>query len=279
MAARSKFIHTNGRVGGTSYANNSLLQLISKLKPLLEQSIRSLYSSILPSSLKVADLRCSSGPNALKIVSDIIDIVDSISSNLDNHDHEPLPFQFFLNDQFQNDFNNIFKSLPHFYERLKEEKGERLSSCFVNATPGSFHGRLFPNNSLTFFILLAVCIGSPRLGFHGRLFPNFFHANFVLLQTPKGLAKGSGLVNKGNIYITSTSPPEVYKAYLDQFQHDFGVFLRSRAEELVQGGGMFLLFLGRDQHSEIVTPYVILGSALNDMVSEGLIEKEKLDSI
>ncbi|MED6202988.1 hypothetical protein PIB30_111113, partial [Stylosanthes scabra] len=96
---------------------------------------------------------------------------------------------------------------------------------------------------------------------------------------PKGLAKGSGLVNKGNIYITSTSPPEVYKAYLDQFQHDFGVFLRSRAEELVQGGGMFLLFLGRDQHSEIVTPYVILGSALNDMVSEGLIEKEKLDSI
>ncbi|KAL1369398.1 probable caffeine synthase MTL2 isoform X1 [Arachis hypogaea] len=257
----SKFIHANGGVGETSYANNSSHQnkLISKVKPMLEQSLRSLYSSSVPSCLKVADLGCSSGPNALKLVSDIIDIIDSISCNLDNHDNKPLGFQFFLNDQFQNDFNNIFQSLPHFYERIKEEKGERLDSCFVNAMPGSFYGRLFPNNSIHFF--------------------NSSTSLHWLSQAPKGLAKGTGLVNKGNIYITSTSPPEVYQAYLDQFRHDFGAFLRSRAKELVQGGGMFLLFLGRDQSSEIVTPYGILGSALNDMVSEGLIEEEKLDSI
>ncbi|MED6208130.1 hypothetical protein PIB30_042308 [Stylosanthes scabra] len=253
MATSSKFIHTNGGVGETSYANNSSFQskLISKVKPILEQSLRSLYSCSLPSCLKVADLGCSSGPNALKLVSSVIDIVDSISCNLDNHDHEPLAFQFFLNDQFQNDFNNIFE--------LMEEKGERLGSCFVNATPGSFYGRLFPNNSI-----------------------HFFHSSTSLhwlSQAPKGLAKGTGLINKGNIYITSTSPPEVDQAYLDQFQHDFGAFLRSRAEELVQGGGIFLLFLCRDQNSEIVAPYGILGLALNDMVREGLIEEAKLDSI
>ncbi|MED6107569.1 hypothetical protein PIB30_015318 [Stylosanthes scabra] len=185
--------------------------------------------------------------------------MDSISCNLANHDHEPLAFQFFLNDQFQNDFNNIFESLPHFYESVKEEKGERLGSCFVNATPGSFHGRLFPNNSIEFF--------------HSASSVHW------LSQAPKGLAKGTGLINKGNIYITSTSPPEVYQAYLDQFQHDFCAFLRSRAEELVQGGGMFLSLFGRDQSSEIVSPYGILGSALNDMVSEGLIEEAKLDSV
>ncbi|KAL4270848.1 probable caffeine synthase MTL2 [Arachis hypogaea] len=261
MATRSKFIHTKGGVGETSYANNSSLQsnLMSKVKPMLEESIRSLYSSSLPSCLKVADLGCSSGPNALKLVSGIIDIVDSISCNLDNHDHEPLAFQFFLNDQFRNDFNNIFESLPQFYERLMEEKGERLGSCLVNATPGSFYGRLFPNNSI-----------------------HLFHSSASLhwlSQTPRRLAKGTGLVNKGNIYITRTSPPEVYQAYLDQFQHDFSAFLRSRAKELVQGGGMFLMFLGRDQNSEMISPYEVLGSALNDMVSEGLIEEAKLDSM
>lgn len=123
-------------------------KVMSKVKPMLEESIKSLYCTSVPSSFKVADFGCSSGPNALQVASDIIDIVDTLSSSFDR---EPPTFQFFLNDQFRNDFNNIFESLPYFYERLQKEKGERLGSCFVNATPGSFYGRLFPNNSMHFF--------------------------------------------------------------------------------------------------------------------------------
>lgn len=82
------------------------------------------------------------------------------------------------------------------------------------------------------------------------------------------MAKGTGLVNKGNIYITSTSPPGVYEAYLEQFQQDFHAFLKSRAKELVQGGGMILTFVGRDETREIITPWGLIGLALNDMVSE-----------
>lgn len=35
------------------------------------------------------------------------------------------------------------------------------------------------------------------------------------------------------------------KAYFDQFQDDFKLFLQSRAEELVPGGCMVLSFMGR----------------------------------
>ena len=89
-------------------------------------------------------------------------------------------------------------------------------------------------------------------------------------QAPKGLAKETGLVNKGNIYFTNTSPSEVYQAYLDQFSQDFNLFLKSRAEELVRGGGMVLTFVGRDETCDIITPWGLIGLVLNDMVSEVL---------
>ncbi|KAK7351868.1 hypothetical protein VNO77_11612 [Canavalia gladiata] len=248
----------NGGVGETSYANNSSFQskVISKVKPLLEEGIRTLYCNSVPSCFKVADLGCSSGLNALQVASDIIDIVDNISHSLN---HEPPTFQFFLNDLFRNDFNNIFESLPYFYERLQREKGERFGPCFVNATPGSFYGRLFPSNSV-----------------------HFFHSSTSLhwlSQAPKGLAKGTGLINKGNIYFTNTSPSTVFQAYFEQFQQDFNLFLKSRAEELVHGGGMFLTLTGRDETCKLITPWGIIGLALYDMVSEGLVEEAKLDSV
>ncbi|KAL2346109.1 hypothetical protein Fmac_000109 [Flemingia macrophylla] len=257
--ATEQFIFANGGAGESSYANNSSFQskMISKVKPILEESMRSLYCNSVPSCLKVADLGCSSGPNALQVVHDVIDVVHNVSAAFNR---DPPTFQIFLNDQFLNDFNNIFKSLPFFYERLREEKGDRFStSCFVNATPGSFYGRLFPANSMHFF--------------HSATSLHW------LSQAPKGLAKGTGLVNKGNIYFTGTSPSSVYQAYLEQFSEDFNLFIKSRAEELVSGGGMILTFVGRDETCEITTPWGLLGLALNDMVSEGLIEEAKLESV
>ena len=117
-------------------------------KHILEDSIMRLYCATFPNCLKVADLGCSSGPNALLVASNIINVVDALSQNLNR---EPPVFQFFLNDLFGNDFNTTFKSLPEFYKRLQQEKGHKFGPCFFSGTPGSFYGRLFPNDSIHFF--------------------------------------------------------------------------------------------------------------------------------
>jgi hypothetical protein len=43
-----------------------------------------------------------------------------------------------------------------------------------------------------------------------------------------------------------TSPHNVFEAYLEQFQSDFSLFLRSRADEIIPGGQMILAFIGRN---------------------------------
>lgn len=53
-------------------------------------------------------------------------------------------------------------------------------------------------------------------------------------------------MNKGSIYISEISPPQVAEAYLNQFQQDFSLFLRSRSEELINGGRMMMILLGRE---------------------------------
>ncbi|CAJ1821436.1 unnamed protein product [Sphenostylis stenocarpa] len=54
-------------------------------------------------------------------------------------------------------------------------------------------------------------------------------------------------LNKGHCHIVSTSPPEVYKAYLKQYQQDFKLFLKSRSDELAPGGAMVLVLLGNHE--------------------------------
>ncbi|XP_068489142.1 3,7-dimethylxanthine N-methyltransferase 1-like isoform X2 [Phaseolus vulgaris] len=200
--------------------------------------------------MKVADLGCSVGPNALLLISNVINIVDTVCTRLN---HELPTFQFYLNDLFENDFNTTFKSLPDFYTKVLQEKRCRSGSCFINATPGSFYGRLFPSNSI-----------------------NLFHSSNSLHWLSQDPLLGSSL-NKGHCHIVSTSPPEVYKAYLTQFQQDFKLFLKLRSEELVSGGAMALLFLGNQENPRI-TGWELISLILNEMFLEGLIEEEKMDS-
>ncbi|CAN6687453.1 unnamed protein product [Malus baccata var. baccata] len=248
-------LHMNGGIGKTSYATNSLLQraVISMVKPIVKASIEQLCSTLFSDCLKIADLGCSSGPNTLLAVSDIIHNIHATFQKL----NRPSPsLQAFLNDLPGNDFNTVFRSLPGFYKKLEEE--QKLGPCFITAMPGSFYGRLFPNNSL-----------------------HFVHSNYALMwisEAPKGLItrEGEGL-NKKNICIAKTSPYAVYKLYVEQFKKDFTVFLRSRAEELVPGGSMVLTTMGSIKSHDPLCIWEVVGLKLNDMVLEGLIEKEKLE--
>ncbi|XXG46420.1 hypothetical protein AAC387_Pa02g1276 [Persea americana] len=162
-----------------------------------------------------------------------------------------------------NDFNTLFRSLPAFYEKINKEEERDSSACFVAGVPGSFYGRLFPTRSL-----------------------DFVHASSSLhwlSQVPPEIdAKSKTPLNEGRVYISKTSPPSVANAYLAQFKRDFSLFLKLRSEEIVARGRMVLTLSGRSNPDltggENCYKFDLLADALNDMVSEGLIEKEKVDS-
>ncbi|XP_065875467.1 probable caffeine synthase 4 [Euphorbia lathyris] len=256
-----KILHMVGGQGQNSYYTNSLFQkkVILKTRPILEQSISKLCQTNSIDLLKMAEMGCSSGPNALLPLWEIIQTIDSTL----HQKQKPPSLQVFLNDLTGTDFNTIFRSLvPTFLHKLHKEKGDKFTSCFIGAMPGSFHGRLFPHNSL-----------------------NFVHSSCSLhwlSQVPDGLVSESGNpLNKGNICVAETSPQSVQKAYLDQFEKDFTSFLRSRSEEVISGGRMVITVTAKND-----SPYCIYGSdiwpligmSLNDMAQEGRIQQSMLDN-
>ncbi|XP_057458828.1 probable jasmonic acid carboxyl methyltransferase 2 isoform X1 [Lotus japonicus] len=250
-------LHMNTGVGEASYANNSTLQrkVLFEMKSILEESIKTLlHHTTFKSNLKVADLGCSSGPNSLLVVSDIMSVINT--TRLGSKQEVPI-LQVYLSDLFGNDFNGIFKLLPDFYQKI-QDRGDKAGACFINATPGNFYGRLFPNNYIDFF--------------HSS---NSLH---WLSQSPEELTKGAEPLNKGHIYLTIKSPKIVYKAYFEQFQRDFNLFLRSRSNELTLDGSMVLSLLGRENAAfEKGTTQDLIELVLKDMVLEGLLEETKLD--
>ncbi|KAK4738432.1 hypothetical protein R3W88_002129 [Solanum pinnatisectum] len=253
--ASGKLVNMNAGNGECSYASNSTLQrrIIQEAKPVLEDAIKKMFNNIddFPKScFNMADLGCSSGTNTLFTVSNIIKIVQVLCHEKSCKMPE---FQAYLNDLPDNDFNTIFKSIPSFYRNLKEAEDE--ANCFISGVPGSFYERLFPSKSLH-LVHLSSCL-------------------HWLSQAPEKIE------NNNNIYITRTGPPQVFEAYMKQFDKDFSRFLQVRSEEIVTGGHMVLSFVGRS----ITDPYgghfallELLSKSLIDLIHEGLIEQAKLDS-
>jgi hypothetical protein len=120
------------------------------LKSLITNSAADVYLSQMPERFAVADLGCSSGPNALCLAEDIIGSIGRICCR---SSRPPPEFSVLLNDLPTNDFNTIFFSLPEFTDRLKaaaksDEWGRPM--VFLSGVPGSFYGRLFPAKSVHF---------------------------------------------------------------------------------------------------------------------------------
>ncbi|KAJ6288403.1 hypothetical protein OIU76_024398 [Salix suchowensis] len=249
-------LRMNGGRGEKSYAQNSSLQrkVISMTKPIAKEAITNLYRKTFPASLAIADLGCSSGPNTLYAVSELVKAVDEVRRKLG---HQSPEYQVLLNDLPGNDFNAIFKSLAGFHEDMRKQMGDGSGPCFFAGVPGSFYGRLFRRKSLNF--VYSSC---------GVMW---------LSQVPEGLED-----NKGSICMVGKSPPSVVKAYYRQFQMDFSLFLKCRSEELVAGGRMVLNIYSRksEDPSSKECSYIwdLLSVALNEMVVEGIIEEEKSDS-
>lgn len=250
-------LHMKAGEGQESYAQNSTPQRLTifMIKPIFEEIIRALLSRFkVADCIRIADLGCSSGPNTLAQVELIINIIDKICNEVNQKQPST---QFFLNDLECNDFNNTFKLLPSFYNQLGNSTNRKLGSCFIAAMPGSFYTRLFPKESLHF-----VCSS------------NSLH---WLSQVPKGLVTHSGEpLNKRNIYITRKGSSEVHKAYFDQFEKDFSLFLRLRCEEMLPGG--HLLITVTSEPDDGYNSKELIGYILDDMVKEGLVKEAELAS-
>lgn len=264
-----KVFHMTGGVGDSSYARNSSLQKKGSdmVKHITIEAIQEVYVKLAPKSIGIADLGCSSGQNTLSTIKTLVDAVGETCQVLSIY--PPPEFRIYLNDLPTNDFNAIFKSLPDFYKELKEHKHSGTNSTiscspaiYIAAYPGTFYGRLFPDKCLHFIY------SSYSLHWLSRL-P-------VAIYDKEGES-----VNKGSIYISESSPPEVSQAYHRQFQEDFNLFLRSRSGELVSGGCAVLILLGRSGSNHVDRGisflWKILSRSFKILISKGQVEEKRLD--
>ncbi|XP_068638664.1 loganic acid O-methyltransferase-like [Aristolochia californica] len=203
-------------------------------------------------SVVIADLGCSVGPNTFLVVQAIIDALRlKYKSSISLFSSDMPEFLVFFNDQVANDFNTLFQSLP------SEDR------YFAAGIPGSFYHRLFPKASIHFV--------------HSS------YANQWLSQVPKEVRDENSLAwNKGRIFYTG-APTKVWTAYAAQYAKDLESFLQARAQEVVMGGLMALLFPccqngNSSNESPIAKVFSLLGSTLMDMAKTGDIEEGKVDS-
>ncbi|KAK8985945.1 hypothetical protein V6N11_037664 [Hibiscus sabdariffa] len=253
--AEAKVLRMNEADHEISYANNSVIQnaAILKVMPIIEESVSDMFSETAPTCVKVADLGCSSGPNTFMTISQVIDTIHGICTQ----QQLKLPeFEVILNDLPENDFNSVFKSVPGFIERLEKEKGDMMQErCYISGIAGSFYHRLFPTRSL-----------------------HFVHSSYSLhwlSMVPVGVEN-----NKGNICMAESSPPNVVKAYSQQFRKDFTNFLSMRSKEIIPQGRMVLTFLARKNPNPSNEDYglELVAMSLLDLVAQGVVKEADVDS-
>ncbi|EOY17884.1 SAM dependent carboxyl methyltransferase - like 10 [Theobroma cacao] len=256
MEAVKDVLCMNNGVGENSYVKAEALtiKVMAITKPIVPKAVQSLFTetdhSIPLQVVNVADLGCAVGPQPLEFMSTVI---ESILKKCGEMGREMPEIQFFLNDLVGNDFNTLFKGLSVVQEKYKKV------SWFAMGAPGSFHGRLFPRNSMH---LVYSC-----------------YSVHWLSEAPK-ITNEAGLpLNKGKIYMSKTSPPAVTKAYLSQFQEDFSSLLKFRSQELAPNGRVVLIFNGRQTadptNKDTCYTWDLLAEALSYL---GLVDEGKLDS-
>ncbi|XP_017974830.1 PREDICTED: probable S-adenosylmethionine-dependent methyltransferase At5g37990 [Theobroma cacao] len=248
----------NGGDGKVRYARNSQTQrrAVDDAKKIISEAIADLLdieNLTLESSnrFQIADLGCATGPNTFYAVENIIEAVANKYKTL-HKNPQTLEYQVFFSDRIDNDFNTLFRSFP--FPR----------PYFAVGVPGSFYGRLFPAESIHFMH------SSNSLNWLSRV-PNYVGD----INSPAW--NGSSIYCRGDA-------KEVAEAYSSQYKKDMETFLNARAQELVVEGLMALVLGGRQDgvplcQTNMGKTYDFLGSCLFDMATEGIISKEKVESL
>nr|CDM85509.1 unnamed protein product [Triticum aestivum] len=125
------------------------------MKSLIEGVIVELCSNagtLQPRKIVIADLGCSSGPNALALVSIAVNAIHAHYLQF----QQPSPeVSVLLNDLPENDFNTVVKSLV----TLRQSNNPVV---LTGITPGSFYERLFTSESVHLICSSNTYIGSQR---------------------------------------------------------------------------------------------------------------------
>ncbi|XP_016493974.1 loganic acid O-methyltransferase-like [Nicotiana tabacum] len=237
-----------GGDGTYSYSKNSTYQRegLMVTKEAVNEAISKLLDiSNTSSTIRIADLGCSIGPNTYIAVQNLI---EAVQKKYALKGFSTTEFQVFFNDVATNDFNTLFASLPP------------ENHYFAAGVPGSFYSRLFPESSI-----------------------DIVHASYALCwlsQVPIEVENKEW--NRGKIFY-STSSDEVAEAYAAQFAKDVNNFLNARAKEIVVGGLLILVTPAIPQgfhrsKSAIGFAFDAIGSALMDMANDGIISEAQVDS-
>ena len=132
---------------GNAILQKSVLEIV---EPVLEEAILSMKIPVECNTFCIADLGCSSGPNAFFAAENITKTVKAkyLSAGIT---HVP-QCQVFFNDLPASDFNSLFRILPSFSANtdLQNQEGVAERPYFAAGVPGSFYGRLFPDKALHF---------------------------------------------------------------------------------------------------------------------------------
>ncbi|XP_074314749.1 putative jasmonic acid carboxyl methyltransferase 2 [Silene latifolia] len=212
-----KVLHMKKGVGDNSYAKNSSLQrtIMTQARPIIEESIREVYDTLRPECLMMADMGCSSGPNALLVVSRIIDIIDDATRSSNRQCPQ---FGVFLNDLPGNDFNALFNLLPSFNQALEEAKGSSFGPCLISGIPKSFYGRVPPHKVLTEVATIlknAGCALEPR-----DLDLRDCYRDCPEVRKPSVFKlSGPGSPNKKYLSPSSLTPPQASRATLQNYPY------------------------------------------------------------
>ncbi|VAH67332.1 unnamed protein product [Triticum turgidum subsp. durum] len=200
----------------------------------------------------IADLGCSSGPNALALVSIAVEAIHSHCLQLQQ---PPPEVCVLLNDLPDNDFNTVVKNLVMLHQSNKP------AVVTVGITPGSFYERLFTSGSMH------LLCSSNSLNWLSKV-PEDLMRNWIPAYDVDEHARSERL-------------PMVLEAYAQQFRKDFTNFLELRAKELVSKGRMVVSLVGR-RSDVTATKFSYLSRTiyqiLSVMVLEGVNDKEKFDS-
>lgn len=119
-------------------------------KSVLNKVTQEVYTGLLPHNMVITDLGCSSGPNTLCFVSEVINIITKCQNKLGQSDLMDL--QFFLNDLPGNDFNHLFQTLETFKKANEtNHEGEIVPAYYICGVPGFYYTRLFPQQTIHLF--------------------------------------------------------------------------------------------------------------------------------
>ncbi|XP_044446772.1 probable jasmonic acid carboxyl methyltransferase 2, partial [Triticum aestivum] len=227
----------------------------NRMKPLIDAAIGDFCGNngtLFPGKMVIADLGCSSGPNALTLVSTA---VEAIMSHSLQFQHPPPEVSVLLNDLPHNDFNMVVKSLV----TLRQSNNKFV--LVTGVTPGSFYERLFTSDSMHL-----ICSS------------NNLH---LLSKAPEDLSRNHIPAYDTDEHARHERLRMVRKAYARQFRKDFTLFLKLRDKELVPGGRMVLSLVGRCSDviaSNFFHIWETAAQILGVIASKGVIAKEKFDS-